>query len=102
MTTDKSRFVAEKEERMTHIMFCCNQHCLRVKMANLLARHPEATVHHAEGIATYGEDRTFFIVGKEIEMCRVAGKVFDSWSTCGNVGYDKQMKAYLDSRIGRK
>ncbi|MFA5346558.1 MAG: hypothetical protein WC294_00305 [Methanoregula sp.] len=103
MTTEQmNREVAEKEERMTHIMFCCNQHCLRVEMDKLLAKHPEAEVRYSDGIVTYGGDRTFFFVGTKIEMNRVRGRIFDSWSTCGNVSYGLEEKEYLDSRIGRK
>ena len=86
---------------MTHVMFCCNQHCRDAKIMDM-RRNIGSVVDKTNHTLTDPDGRVFkFITGKTIDRHQVDGLLFDSWSTCGNVDYDKQMKAYLDSRIGR-
>ena len=66
---------------------------LHVKYPNVIVRPDDATC---------GEAHTIFIIGKIMDMERIEGLLFDSWSTCGNVSYGKEEKEYLDSRKGRK
>jgi len=91
------------EPKFKHLMFCCTTYCKAAKELDIRQKYPNA-VFKSDGTALFGDTLVRFVVGKQIDHELVKGfqgVEFDSWKTCGVVGYDGKTGFFLDSLVGR-